>query len=344
MLNGDEGRDASAAPRPFGRRAGDQVVLTERQRVVLEQVGAGLGNKEIAGRLGISEQAVKQQVSVLLRKFGAPSRAVLARTAFTRRLLGTGPQAADIPVEYLFDLAPVSIAMTRSPEHVFLLANRAFHELFGEREYVGRTLRECFPDLGEPVFAALRESLATGEGYRMSEQRLRYALPDGDLREVFLSFIAQPRRSRGGLIDGMTLYAWDVTERARMRQRLQRLTLEQRTLLEELPVGVIYTDEQGRPILVNAVARRILPGVIDPSSPLSEHVSHWVARSVATGLPAASGSAPAAGAIPGWPYDDDILLAAGENATRLRVSATPLHDDAGEVTGAMLVLTEDTAA
>lgn len=56
-------------------------VLTERQRQVLGLVRLGHTNKEIAGRLGISEQAAKIQVSQLLRKFGVQNRAALAAIA-----------------------------------------------------------------------------------------------------------------------------------------------------------------------------------------------------------------------------------------------------------------------
>ena len=52
--------------------------LTERQQYVLRLVREGRTNKEIAGALGISEQAAKVQVRRLMRKFGAPNRAALA--------------------------------------------------------------------------------------------------------------------------------------------------------------------------------------------------------------------------------------------------------------------------
>jgi PAS domain S-box-containing protein len=52
--------------------------LTARQRNVLELIRAGRSNKEIAGELGMSEQAAKVQVGKLMRKFGVPNRAALA--------------------------------------------------------------------------------------------------------------------------------------------------------------------------------------------------------------------------------------------------------------------------
>jgi NarL family two-component system response regulator YdfI len=48
--------------------------LTPRERQVLQMVSAGLGNKEIAGRLSISEHTVKFHVASILGKLGASTR------------------------------------------------------------------------------------------------------------------------------------------------------------------------------------------------------------------------------------------------------------------------------
>ena len=341
----DERRRAPQQPRPFGRRAGDQVELTDRQREVLELVADGLENKEIAGLLGISEQGVKQQVSVLLKKFDAPSRAVLARTALTMKLLGTSHHAADIPVEYLFDRAPLLIGMTSGPEHVLVLVNRAVREMFGERHYIGLRLREAFRDADADVFAHLARIYETGTAYRTNEQRVRFTLPDGTPREVYLSFIAEPRRSVDGAVDGVVFYGWDISENVRMRERLQRLTVEQRTLVEQLPVGVIYTDERAHPVLVNPVARRILGGTFDPDRPMYAQLDDWSVRFSSNGKPLGPGITPSARAIAGWPFDGECELTTPDGReVRLQISARPLHDERGGVTGAVLLLTERTPA
>lgn len=50
------------------------VLLTEAERRVLELLGAGYTNKEIAARLGKAEPTVKNQVASILRKLGQPTR------------------------------------------------------------------------------------------------------------------------------------------------------------------------------------------------------------------------------------------------------------------------------
>ncbi|MBX6332366.1 MAG: response regulator transcription factor [Gemmatimonadaceae bacterium] len=49
-------------------------VLTPRERAVLEQLARGLGNKQIAAALGISERTVKFHVSAVFTKLGAANR------------------------------------------------------------------------------------------------------------------------------------------------------------------------------------------------------------------------------------------------------------------------------
>jgi len=48
--------------------------LTPREQTVLEHVARGLGNKQIAARLGISERTVKFHVSSVFAKLGAGNR------------------------------------------------------------------------------------------------------------------------------------------------------------------------------------------------------------------------------------------------------------------------------
>ena len=61
--------------------------LTSREQDVLEQIAAGLSNREIASTLGISEHSVKFHVSGILGKLGVTSRAAAIRRAVRRGLV-----------------------------------------------------------------------------------------------------------------------------------------------------------------------------------------------------------------------------------------------------------------
>ncbi len=61
--------------------------LTSREREVLQWLGQGLSNRQIAGRLGISEHTVKFHVSAIYAKLGVASRAEAVRVGARRGLL-----------------------------------------------------------------------------------------------------------------------------------------------------------------------------------------------------------------------------------------------------------------
>jgi two-component system, NarL family, nitrate/nitrite response regulator NarL len=67
--------------------AGNIGVLTERERQILQLLGKGLSNQEIAGKLGLRENTVKHYLTPLLRKLGVRNRteaALLAGSALKR--------------------------------------------------------------------------------------------------------------------------------------------------------------------------------------------------------------------------------------------------------------------
>ena len=61
--------------------------LTSREHDVLEQMAAGLSNRQIASVLGISEHTVKFHVSAILSKLGVASRSAAIRHAMRQGLV-----------------------------------------------------------------------------------------------------------------------------------------------------------------------------------------------------------------------------------------------------------------
>ena len=63
--------------------------FTDRQLEVLQSVVDGLGNKEIASKLNISTDAVKQHPNAICTKLGASNRVEAVSIALRRHLLRT---------------------------------------------------------------------------------------------------------------------------------------------------------------------------------------------------------------------------------------------------------------
>ncbi len=72
--------------------------LNGREREVLELVAAGLSNKEVGQRLGVTEKSVKHSMTAILQKLGARNRTEAALMVQNARQYGTQARsAADTP-------------------------------------------------------------------------------------------------------------------------------------------------------------------------------------------------------------------------------------------------------
>ncbi|MFF0224882.1 response regulator [Streptomyces sp. NPDC004629] len=85
-----EGRTALSAPvagRVMAQLRSPRPTLTDRERDILAQLAQGLGNREIARALFISEATVKTHLSRIYDKLGVDTRAGAVAVAKERRLL-----------------------------------------------------------------------------------------------------------------------------------------------------------------------------------------------------------------------------------------------------------------
>ncbi|MFJ9207027.1 response regulator [Streptomyces sp. NPDC102264] len=84
------GRTALSAPvadRVLAQMRSPRPVLSERERDILRQLALGLGNREIARALFISEATVKTHLGRIYGKLGVDTRAAAVAVAGERRLL-----------------------------------------------------------------------------------------------------------------------------------------------------------------------------------------------------------------------------------------------------------------
>lgn len=81
----DDGADTT---RDAADRVGNIDLLTGREKQILQLLGKGLSNQEIAGKLGLRANTVKHYLTPLLKKLGVRNRteaALLARSAAAKR-------------------------------------------------------------------------------------------------------------------------------------------------------------------------------------------------------------------------------------------------------------------
>ncbi|WP_457091813.1 sensor histidine kinase [Microvirga sp. P5_D2] len=145
------------------------------------------------------------------------------------------PQASDAllraelaDLRALFQQAPGYMAVLRGDDHVFALVNDAFRHLVGDRDLIGKPVREAVPELtGQGFFELLDEVYTTEKpfvGHQMPMTLQRQ--PEGPAEEIFLDFVYQPIIGADGKVSGIFIEGSDVTARVRAAEYQQLLLNE----------------------------------------------------------------------------------------------------------------------
>ncbi|HET7229221.1 MAG TPA: PAS domain-containing protein [Longimicrobium sp.] len=141
----------------------------------------------------------------------------------SREAVDAARQAEATAREHLtrtLEQAPVPIAVLEGPEHVYTLANPPYYRLLGERELIGLTVRQAFPELeGQGIYELLDRVYQTGEAFVAREMRLvaRYRA-DSEPEEGVLTFTYQPLRDADGEVYAIGVVVIDVTDQVRGRE------------------------------------------------------------------------------------------------------------------------------
>jgi PAS domain S-box-containing protein len=124
-------------------------------------------------------------------------------------------------LEEIFRKAPALIAVLRGPDHVFDVVNTSLCDVLGDRELIGRSIREAVPEIGgQGYFEILDEVYRTGEPHADSDARVevRKGRDAEELDEVYLNFVCQPLFEQDGTPSGIFVHGVDVTELVEARQ------------------------------------------------------------------------------------------------------------------------------
>lgn len=124
----------------------------------------------------------------------------------------------------LFMQAPALICIFRGPEHIFHLVNPLYQQLVGDRPILDKPIREAMPELeGQPIFGLLDEVYRTGESFHAQEMMVQLDHKnEGELGQNFYNFIYQPTRNLAGTIDGILVFAYEVTAQVRARKLVEQ--------------------------------------------------------------------------------------------------------------------------
>ena len=169
----------------------------------------------------------------------------------TQRVLAEQQFVADRErLTQMFDQSPTFTAMLRGPEHVFEVANPAYLKLIGNRDVVGKTIREALPDVADQgFFELLDEVYQSGQPFVGLGTRVLLDMEPGKREDRFVDFVYQPIVDSAGKVSAILVQGSDVTERkqAESLRDTQRQVLElamQDTSLDDTLETLIRTVEE----------------------------------------------------------------------------------------------------
>ena len=164
----------------------------------------------VAWQRARAERALRTKTDMLTRERSAADA--------LNRSLGTERDK----LQRLFEQAPGFMAVLRGPEHVFELCNQSYFRLAGQREILGRTAREAFPELeGQGFFELLDDVYRSGTPYASTAAPINLQrTPGGPLERRYLDFIYQPIVGDQGEITGIFAEGHDVTEQVEGQAQL----------------------------------------------------------------------------------------------------------------------------
>lgn len=127
--------------------------------------------------------------------------------------------------EQIFQQMPGFVAVLHGPAHVFQYVNDAYVTIAGARDFLGRSVREVFPELAEQGFYELLDTVyRTGKPFAARAMPIRLS---GDSAERAIDLLYQPLRDESGAVTG--IFVADTTSPSRSVRRRRSATARSAT-------------------------------------------------------------------------------------------------------------------
>ena len=165
-------------------------------------------------------------------------------------------------LQNLFMQAPALICTFKGPDHVYELVNPQYQKLFGQRELKGKPIMVALPELeGQSIKALLDRVYTTGESYIGKEVYVKLARDvDMDVEEMYINLIYQPTYDENDAINGILVFAYEVTQQVTARKAIQqandellKLNQEFQVMMDFMPQMVWVSQPDGDHIYFNKV-------------------------------------------------------------------------------------------
>ena len=146
----------------------------------------------------------------------------------------------------LFLEAPTGMGIYSGPDHVFTMVNPRYLKMIGKgNEIIGKPLHQVLPELQyQGIIQIFDGVFLSGRAYSAREMLVQLDVK-GNQVDHWFDFVVQPHRSMDGTIDGVLVFAMEVTEQVQSRLKIEENQKIFRTLFEESGDAIFLVNDYG---------------------------------------------------------------------------------------------------
>ena len=116
---------------------------------------------------------------------------------------------------------PGFVAVLSGQNHIYDYVNDSYVTLSGPRDFIGRSVREVFPELqGQGFYELLDQVYASGESFVSRAMPIRLS---GEEQGRFIDLLYHPIRDTQGAVSGIFVGGYDVTEQVRGKAEIEAI-------------------------------------------------------------------------------------------------------------------------
>jgi len=239
-------------------------------------------------------------------------------------------------IQRIVSQAPAAVCILDGPELVFEQINENYQQLFPGRSLLGNPVFVAIPEIrNTPIEGILLDVYRTGKTFEGRELLVPLSRSEGGpVEDSYFNFIFQARLNLNKEVDGIIVFAYEVTEYFQAREKAEQLALqiEQHAKLFDVMLGslqdFVYTfDTSGRFTYSNYSLLKLLGITLDeiigknfhdlPYPPeLATRLQSQIAQVLETGEPVT---------------DDTMFINPSGKAGYYEYMFNPVFDDEGNV-------------
>ncbi|HZE84556.1 MAG TPA: CHASE3 domain-containing protein, partial [Puia sp.] len=152
-------------------------------------------------------------------------------------------QDSQATIQNFFMQVPAMLAILKGPEHIFEFANPLYLDFIGNRNIIGKRVRDALPEVeGQGYTELLDKVYHSGKPFSGTEMPLSLAREDGKTEQAFINFIYQAFVDASGETTGILVYCYDVTEMVLTRKKIEETEIRSRLAIEAAEMGAFDWD------------------------------------------------------------------------------------------------------